>query len=53
MHWLPTELLASDIRFGLCIAAVLIVILSAPEFNNDLISSTDFIPPPTVNGIKT
>ena len=53
MHWLPTASLASDIRLGLFIAAVFIVILSAPEFNNDRMSSIELMPPPTVSGIKT
>ena len=53
IHWFPTALLASDIRSGFFIAAVLIVILSAPEFNNALISLTELIPPPTVRGINT
>ena len=44
---------ASSIRSGFKIALVLIETLSAPDFRSISISLRDFIPPPTVNGIKT
>ena len=53
MHWLPTASLASDTKFGFFIAAVFIVILSAPELSKVRMSLTLLMPPPTVRGIKT
>ncbi len=52
MHWDPNflELFITTSEFWT--AAVLIETLSAPQFNNLLISSTPLTPPPTVNGTK-
>ena len=51
-HWLPNLSAASEIRYGLSIAAEFTDTLSAPSLNIALKSSTVLMPPPTVNGIN-
>ena len=48
----PNTLLASSIKLGLLIAAVLIETLSAPERRTLLMSFKFLRPPPTVKGMK-
>jgi hypothetical protein len=53
MHCEPNFSANWLIKFGFFTADELIETLSAPDFNNKSTSSTDEIPPPTVNGIFT
>ena len=50
-HWLPNFCAKSLINCGFFTAEELIETLSAPFCNKISTSSTDEIPPPTVNGI--
>src|SRR5436190_2059065 len=52
MHWLPNFSAPARIRSGLASAEELMLILSAPARSIAYMSSTDFIPPPTVSGMK-
>ena len=52
MHCEPNFFELSKTTFGFSTAAVLIDTLSAPQFNNLLISSILLTPPPTVRGTK-
>jgi hypothetical protein len=52
MHCDPNFFELSIINAEFWTAAVLIETLSAPQFNNLLISSTPLTPPPTVKGTK-
>ena len=51
-HWLPKTSAISVINSGFLIAWVFNETLSAPALISLLTSSTELIPPPTVNGIK-
>ena len=52
MHCEPNFFELSTTTSGFLTAAVLIDTLSAPQFNNLLISSILLTPPPTVKGTK-
>ena len=51
--WLPSMSASSSISAGLASAAELTEILSAPASSSAVASSTERMPPPTVNGIET
>ena len=52
-HWFPYFFAASSIKSGFLIAPLFTLTLSAPHFRTLSKSSSEFIPPPTVRGIKT
>ncbi len=51
--WLPSVRASSPISSGRASAAELTLILSAPASSTAAASSTERMPPPTVNGIET